>query len=306
MNFLRNLFKFLIEKRHMITKKMYIVGCVFITTGMVSIFLLGSNGYGSRVHHTSTQDEQAKIAKETEASELEELIDEEEELVSQATYMDMKMSMLRREIYSDHVKTKTSVLNQFKTVEPTDVVESHEEPQIERSEEAAPELLTAPPAKEDSDDSSLQLSELNQLASEKQITVSKRDPVTLTDDDYGVLTRIVEAEVGTEDLLSRTIIANVIINRMYHSTYPNTIREVVFQNNGRVYQFSPILDGRYNKVTISQKTREAVKLAVAGYDPSSGALAFVNRQITSAKAMKWFDTHLTFVMKYGVVEFFKL
>ena len=47
---------------------------------------------------------------------------------------------------------------------------------------------------------------------------------SLTVEDYNNLLRIVEAEVGDNDVYGRTIVANVVINRVRSSKFENTIR----------------------------------------------------------------------------------
>lgn len=129
-------------------------------------------------------------------------------------------------------------------------------------------------------------------------------PLLISEEDKEVLLRIVEAEATCEDIKGRMLVANVILNRVLHKGFPNSIAEVVFQNNGETYQFAPIKDGRYWTVKVSDETREAVERVLAGEDESKGALFFAARSMASKKAMKWFDTSLQFLFRHGVHEFF--
>lgn len=129
-------------------------------------------------------------------------------------------------------------------------------------------------------------------------------PLLITEEDKEVLLRIVEAEATCEDVKGRMLVANVIMNRVLSSGFPNSIAEVVFQNNGVTYQFSPIKDGRYWTVKVSDKTREAVERVLAGEDYSQGALFFAARSMANKKAMSWFDSSLKFLFRHGVHEFF--
>ena len=65
----------------------------------------------------------------------------------------------------------------------------------------------------------------------------------ISDKDYEVLLRIVEAEAGGEDETGKILVANVVLNRVQNSAFPDTVEEVVFQNEGGCYQFSPIENG---------------------------------------------------------------
>lgn len=129
-------------------------------------------------------------------------------------------------------------------------------------------------------------------------------PLLITEEDKEVLLRIVEAEATCEDIKGRILVANVILNRVLSKKFPDSITEVVFQNDGETYQFSPIKNERYWKVTISDKTIEAVDRVLAGEDYSEGALFFAARSMADKKAMSWFDRSLKFLFKYGVHEFF--
>ena len=129
-------------------------------------------------------------------------------------------------------------------------------------------------------------------------------PLLITEEDKEVLLRIVEAEATCEDIKGRMLVANVILNRVVSENFPDSIAEVVFQNNGVTYQFAPIKDGRYWTVEISDETREAVERVLAGEDYSQGALYFAARRMANQKAMRWFDTSLKYLFRHGVHEFF--
>ena len=127
----------------------------------------------------------------------------------------------------------------------------------------------------------------------------------LSEDDYEVLLRIVEAEAGDQDLEGRILVANVIINRVKSKHFPDSVKEVVFANRNGRYQFSPVANGRYYRVTVSEKSRKAVKLALSGKDISNGALYFMCRSASEPKNVAWFDRDLTKVKEHGCHEFFK-
>ena len=97
----------------------------------------------------------------------------------------------------------------------------------------------------------------------KKVAASKKEKtesaISLAADQKEVLLRIVEAEATGEDIKGKMLVANVILNRVNSSQFPDTVEAVVFQKNGRTTQFSPIADGRYWSVTISKETKEAVR-----------------------------------------------
>ncbi len=130
------------------------------------------------------------------------------------------------------------------------------------------------------------------------------DVILLDDESTEILCRIVEAEAGSEDEKGRMLVANVIMNRVESSRFPNTVKGVVFQKGGGVYQFSPVATGSYYRVKVSEKTRKAVERVLMGEDESKGALYFVNRHATNPDNMRWFDTRCKALFTYGRHEFF--
>ncbi|MCQ2496630.1 MAG: cell wall hydrolase [Lachnospiraceae bacterium] len=130
---------------------------------------------------------------------------------------------------------------------------------------------------------------------------NKKMDIDITDEEYEVLCRIVEAEAGDQDVYGRILVANVILNRVrYKKEFANDIIGVVFEKN----QFAPTRDGSYYSVKVSKKTKEAVNRATSGEDYSQGALYFFMRSATSKSKASWFDT-LDYLFKYGCHEFFK-
>ena len=128
--------------------------------------------------------------------------------------------------------------------------------------------------------------------------------IYLDKESIEILCRIVEAEAGTEDEKGRILVANVVMNRVKSSRFPDTVKGVVFQKSGGLYQFSPVANGRYYRVTVSEETRKAVEKVLRGKDESQGALYFVNRYAANTEYMNWFDRRCTSLFSYGRHEFF--
>ncbi len=125
-----------------------------------------------------------------------------------------------------------------------------------------------------------------------------------TKEDYSNLLRIVEAEASGEDETGKLLVANVVLNRVKDEDFPDTITEVIFQKNKGVTQFSPISNGRFWKVEISEETISAVNRALSGEDVSQGALYFAARKYADAENMRWFDERLNYLFTHGGHEFF--
>lgn len=278
MDFFRTLFEYLCKTHYHITKRMHIQGLVLITTVFCCFLVLGANGYASALYGDQNKKDQVEAEKETDAKKLEELSCDEEDIAFGSYPIEQFNFILRIMGSADVIKTQ--VQRKVPTISKEEgSLGLSTSPVIEITEDSKPQIVNG-------------------------VEVRQREAVQLSAEDYEVLLRIVEAETGAEEAFTRTIIANVIINRVQHEYYPDTVKEVVFQNDGKTYQFTPILDGRYYEVTPSQETKEAVDLAISGYDNSMGALAFVSREHTSDRVMRWFDSELDFVFKYEGIEYF--
>jgi len=276
MNFFKELFQYLFHKNNVLSKKLYTLGAVIVTTCFVSICILGANGNIKSLYGHATNKDEVSVSDEIEQDELDILASEEDDIIAS--------SIIPKESqrYNEYIEFQT-YLNADNTVETKKMMKMEgDEIPLSTSEQL--------------DDVSFDAKDLGVEAT--------RLPISISQKDYDVLLKIVEAEAGGEDLFLRTLIANVVINRMQNDYYPNTIEEVVFQNDGKTYQFTPIKDQRYYKVTVSETTIIAVNQALAGYDNSNGALAFVDPSNTSDKVMSWFNNNLDFVLSYGDVSFY--
>lgn len=139
---------------------------------------------------------------------------------------------------------------------------------------------------------------------DETVTTMSAKAKLMSDEDYQTMLQIVEAEAGTEDIKGRVLVANVIMNRVNNEGFPNTVTEVVYEYENGVPQFSPVHDGRIYKVTVSDETREAVKLALEGVDYSEGALFFIMKSAAEEQGISWFEKELKYLFKHGVHEFY--
>lgn len=126
----------------------------------------------------------------------------------------------------------------------------------------------------------------------------------ISDEDYSSMLKIVQAEAGCEDLEGKMLVAGVIMNRVNHSKFPDSVTEVILQKEQGVYQFSPVANGTFYHAVPSEETIEAVDRVLMGEDITQGALYFAARKYASPDKMKWFDTHLTRLFQHGGHEFF--
>ena len=126
----------------------------------------------------------------------------------------------------------------------------------------------------------------------------------LSEEDYDALLRLVEAEASGEDIKGKMLVANVVLNRVESSSFPDTVKEVIYQrHNGRA-QFSPVATGKIDRVAVSEETVEAVEWALCGEDESCGALYFVAPAYADAANHRWFQKNLTWLFSYNGHEFY--
>lgn len=85
-----------------------------------------------------------------------------------------------------------------------------------------------------------------------------------------MLFHVVQAEVGDEySFAQKCNVASVIFNRFYHERFPNTLSEILVHD-----QFSPIADGRYREVEVTEDTILACEYAFMTEDTTGGCLLF--------------------------------
>lgn len=129
--------------------------------------------------------------------------------------------------------------------------------------------------------------------------------IDVNEEDIEILMKIVESEAGCENREGKLLIANVVINRVKDKRFPDNVKDVVYQRKQNVTQFSPVSNGRINKVKISDETKDVIYSALMGEDISKGALYFMARQFANADNVKWFDNNLKFLFAYGGHEFYQ-
>ena len=119
--------------------------------------------------------------------------------------------------------------------------------------------------------------------------------ISLENNDYDVLLKIVEAEAGSEDLSGKMLVANVVLNRVNSPSFPDSVTDVVYQTHKGRAQFSPTENGTIDTVTVSMETIYAVNRVMNGEDNSMGALYF--RSVHSSGT--WHDRALQRVLEHG-------
>lgn len=93
-----------------------------------------------------------------------------------------------------------------------------------------------------------------------------------------LLARLISAEARGEPYAGQVAVGAVVLNRVRHPSFPNTIAGVIYQNGA----FSCITDGQFNK-PVADSAYRAARDALAGSDPSGGAIYYFNPAKTTSK-----------------------
>lgn len=100
-----------------------------------------------------------------------------------------------------------------------------------------------------------------------------------SNDEY-LLARMISAEARGEPYLGQVAVGAVILNRVESPSFPNTISGVIYQKGA----FTAINDGQWNQA-IASSAWSAAREALAGNDPTGGAVYYYNPNKTSNKFM---------------------
>ena len=91
--------------------------------------------------------------------------------------------------------------------------------------------------------------------------------------DLQLMARAVNGEARGEPYTGQVAVAAVILNRVKHSSFPNTVAGVIYQPGA----FTAVSDGQINAAISSDSTvYKACQDAMNGWDPSGGAIYYFN------------------------------
>lgn len=96
--------------------------------------------------------------------------------------------------------------------------------------------------------------------------------------DYELLARIISAEARGETYLGQVAVGAVVLNRVEHPSFPDTLSGVVYQNGA----FSCLYDGQFYE-SITDSAYSAARDALNGLDPTGGAIYYYNPSIATNK-----------------------
>lgn len=91
--------------------------------------------------------------------------------------------------------------------------------------------------------------------------------------DVQLLARAINGEARGEPYEGQVAVGAVILNRVEHSSFPNTIAGVIYQSGA----FTAVADGQINvPIDESSTVVKAARDALNGWDPTDGAIYYFN------------------------------
>ena len=101
------------------------------------------------------------------------------------------------------------------------------------------------------------------------------------DGDVYLLARIISAEARGEPYNGQVAVGAVVLNRVRHPSFPDTLSGVIYQTDA----FTAVSDGQFDQ-PIAESAYRAAQDALNGSDPSGGALYYFN-PATATSAWIW-------------------
>lgn len=86
-----------------------------------------------------------------------------------------------------------------------------------------------------------------------------------------LLARLISAEARGEPYSGQVAVGAVVLNRIKHPSFPNTLSGVIYQSGA----FTCISDGQFNQ-PVAESAYRAARDALNGVDPSGGAIYYFN------------------------------
>ena len=99
--------------------------------------------------------------------------------------------------------------------------------------------------------------------------------------DVNLLARLISAEARGEPYEGQVAVGAVVLNRVDHASFPNTISDVIYQSGA----FSCLYDGQFDE-PVAESAYRAAQDALNGWDPSGGAVYYFN-PATATSAWIW-------------------
>lgn len=115
-------------------------------------------------------------------------------------------------------------------------------------------------------------------ATQKALGISGGSAAETGSGDVALLARLISAEARGEPYNGQVAVGAVVLNRMKHPSFPNTMSGVIYQPGA----FSCMGDGQFNQ-PVADSCYRAARDALNGWDPSGGAIYYFNPATATSK-----------------------
>lgn len=128
--------------------------------------------------------------------------------------------------------------------------------------------------------------------------IEEEQGIYLNESDAYLLAKIAMAEAEGEDTIGKALVIRTILNRVEsdNAYFPDTVSEVIFQKDA----FTPVRNGRFEKVEPSEDCYAALEIVNEGWDESQGALYFER----STTKETWHSRNLAKLFTHGNHTFY--
>ena len=107
-------------------------------------------------------------------------------------------------------------------------------------------------------------------------------PQTISAAERNLLARLVSAEAKGESYAGKVAVTTVVLNRVNHPDFPNTVKDVIYQIDGGHYAFTPVQNGTIHGAADAESIR-AVNEALAFRGQGNGSLYFYNPKTSTSQ-----------------------
>ncbi|WP_138416546.1 cell wall hydrolase [Aquibacillus sediminis] len=104
---------------------------------------------------------------------------------------------------------------------------------------------------------------------------------TVSQAEKELLAKLVHAEAKGESYAGKVAVATVVLNRVDHQEFPDTIKDVIYERSGGHYAFSPVENGAINE-TPDAEAEKAVNEALAFRGMGQGSIYFYNPETATS------------------------
>ncbi len=105
----------------------------------------------------------------------------------------------------------------------------------------------------------------------KRLGITIGTKPSATNANVNLLARIISAEARGESYTGQVAVGAVILNRIEHPSFPDSLSGVIYQPGA----FTAITDGQFNQ-PVSDSAYNAARDALNGWDPTGGCLYYYN------------------------------